>query len=340
MRSKKLNRIIFVGGLIVVALMIARNTFYGGAVESETSIFVNEQTSYEQLCREIDDAIGNSTLKSVAFDIYASRINLRNRYKAGYYRLTKDMSVIRIARILALGEQTPIRLVVGEARTIPQLAGKLSSQIAADSAELVKTLYNKNIRASHGFVRDSIIAMFIPNTYEVYWAITPEQLLQRMHREYDAFWTEEREAKRKALNMSRYKVITLASIVYEETKLTDEMPRVAGVYINRLRKGIPLQADPTVKYALQDFTFKRILHKHLRYKSSHNTYINRGVPPAPICIPSIAAIDAVLNYEKHSYLYFCARPELDGRHNFARTLSEHNANARAYSAALNKLNIK
>ena len=340
MRSKNLNRIIFIGGLLVVALLVARNAFYGGAVENETSIFVNEQTSYEQLCREIDGAIGNSPLKSRAFEFYASHINLCNRYKAGYYRLTKDMSVIRIARILALGEQTSIRLVVGEARTIPQLAAKLSSQIAADSATLVKTLYNKKIRASHGFVRDSIIAMFIPNTYEVYWAITPEQLLQRMHREYDAFWNETREAKRKALNMSRYKVITLASIVYEETKLTDEMPRVAGVYINRLRNGMPLQADPTVKYALQDFTIKRILHKHLQYKSPHNTYINRGVPPAPICIPSIAAIDAVLNYEKHNYLYFCARPELDGRHNFAKTLSEHNANARAYSAALNKLNIK
>ena len=340
MRSKKLNKIIFVGGLLIVALMVARNAFYGGAIKSEASVFINEQTSYEQLCQEIDNAMGNSALKSAAFNIYASRINLSSRYKAGYYRFTKGMSVIRIARILALGEQTPIRLIVGEARTIPQLAAKLSSQIAADSAELVKTLYNKNIRASHGFVRDSIIAMFIPNTYEVYWAITPEQLLQRMHREYDTFWNEARESKRKALNMSRYKVITLASIVYEETKLTDEMSRVAGVYINRLRKGMPLQADPTVKYALQDFTIKRILHKHLKYKSPHNTYINRGVPPAPICIPSIAAIDAVLNYEKHNYIYFCARPELDGRHNFAKTLSEHNANARAYSAALNKLKIK
>jgi UPF0755 protein len=140
--------------------------------------------------------------------------------------------------------------------------------------------------------------------------------------------------------MSRYEVMTLASIVYEETKAVDEMARVAGVYINRLRKGMPLQADPTVKYALQDFGLKRILHKHLRTKSPYNTYVNKGLPPSPICIPSIAAIDAVLNYEKHSYIFFCARPEFDGRHNFARTLSEHNANARAYSAALNKLKIK
>ena len=284
--------------------------------------------------------MGNSGTKIQAFKFYAAHISLEKRYKAGHYRLTEDMSVIRIARVLALGEQSPVRLVVSEARTIPHLAAKLSRHIAADSAEIVKTLYNKEVRASHAFRRDSIIALFVPNTSEVYWAITPEQLLQRMHREYDAFWNDEREAKRKALKMSRYEVMTLASIVYEETKATDEMARVAGVYINRLRKGMPLQADPTVKYALQDFEIKRVLHKHLKFRSPYNTYINRGLPPAPICIPSIAAIDGVLNYERHNYIFFCARPEFDGRHNFARTLSEHNANARAYAAALNKLKIK
>ena len=344
MSKNFLHRVFFVcllaGGFGAAALIVAYNAFYGEAVKENISLFVDKDTTYDQLCEKIEGATDNSLLKSAAFKLYASHIDLANRFKAGHYRLTEDMSVIRIARILALGEQTPVNLVVGGARTIPQLAAKLSRQIAADSAEIVKLLYDKKIRASHGYVRDSIMAMFIPNTYEVYWTITPEQLLQRMHREYDAFWNDAREGKCKALKMSRYEVMTLASIVYEETKAVDEMPRVAGVYINRLRKGMPLQADPTVKYALQDFGLPRILRKHLRTRSPHNTYVNKGLPPSPICIPSIAAIDAVLGYEKHSYIFFCARPEFDGRHNFARTLREHNANARAYAAALNKRDIK
>ena len=344
MSKKNINRLFKIGlytvGLFVVTLIVAHNAFYGKAIQESTSIFVERETTYDELCDIVTHAISKSGLQAKAFKFYASHINLERRYKAGHYSFKEGMSVIRVARILALGEQTPVRLVVGGARTIPQLASKLSRQIEADSAEIVQTLYNKELRASHGFVRDSIIALFIPNTYEVYWTITPEQLLQRMHREYDAFWNEGREAKRKAMKRSRYEVMTLAAIVYEETKATDEMARVAGVYINRLHKGMPLQADPTVKYALQDFELKRVLRKHLKYKSPHNTYINRGLPPAPICIPSISAIDAVLDYERHKYIYFCARPEFDGRHNFARTLSEHNANARAYSAALNKLKIK
>lgn len=134
--------------------------------------------------------------------------------------------------------------------------------------------------------------------------------------------------------------MTLASIVYEETRKTDEMPRIAGVYVNRLRKGMPLQADPTVKYAMQDFGLRRILHKHLKYESPYNTYRNKGLPPSPICMPGIDAIDAVLNFEEHDYLFFCARATFDGYHNFARTLREHNANARAYSAELNRRKIK
>ncbi len=331
---------LFIGGIGAAALIVAYNSFYGDAVKNEASIYIDSQTSYDQLCQKVDDAIGNSAIKSAAFKIYASHIDLSNRFKVGHYRLTEGMSTIRIARILALGEQTPINLIIGGARTTAQLASKLSRQIAADSVQLVNTLYDKEIRASHGYVRDSILSMFVPNTYEVYWTITPEQLLQRMHREYDAFWNDVRESRRKALKMSRHEVMTLASIVYEETKAEDEMPRVAGVYINRLRKGMPLQADPTVKYAMQDFGLKRILRKHLRTKSPYNTYINKGLPPSPICIPSIAAIDAVLGYEKHSYIFFCARPEFDGRHNFARTLREHNANARAYAAALNERGIK
>ena len=174
--------------------------------------------------------------------------------------------------------------------------------------------------------------MFIPDTYEVWWTVSPEEFVRRMKREYDRFWTPERDALRARSGLSRLEVMTLASIVYEETRKTDEMPRIAGVYINRLRRGIPLQADPTVKYAMRDFGLRRILYRHLKYPSPYNTYVNKGLPPSPICMPGKNAIDAVLNFEEHDYLFFCARPAFDGYHNFARTLREHNANARAYSA--------
>ena len=242
--------------------------------------------------------------------------------------------------MFVLGEQTPVNLVVGEARTLPQLAGKLSKQIMADSTALLSALRNRELKAKYGYKKDSIIAMFVPNTYQVYWTISPEQLLERMSSEYKAFWNEERMAKLATTKLTKYQAMTLASIVYEETKIPSEMRMIAGVYINRLRGKIALGACPTIKYAMGNFELKRILHKHLTYRSPFNTYINRGLPPAPICVPSIEAIDAVLNYAEHKYLYFCARPELDGRHNFARTLKEHNANAQKYAKAIDKLKIK
>ena len=191
-----------------------------------------------------------------------------------------------------------------------------------------------------GFDSITLFSMFIPDSYEFYWTVTPEELVGRMKREYDRFWTPERDALRKRSGLSRLEVMTLASIVYEETRMTDEMPRVAGVYINRLKRGIPLQADPTVKYAMQDFALRRILYKHLRFPSPYNTYINKGLPPSPICMPGKNAIDAVLNFEKHDYIFFCARPTFDGYHNFARTLDEHMKNARAYSAELDRRKIR
>ena len=245
--------------------------------------------------------------------------------------------MVKLVRMLVLGEQTPVNIVVGEARTVPQLASKLSKQIMADSTTIITALYDKKLRAEMGYVRDSLIAMFVPNTYQVYWTILPEKLLARLKRESDNFWNEERLSKLKQTKLSRYEAMTLASIVYEETKNRGEMPKIAGVYINRLRKNIALQACPTVKYAMGDFALTRILYKHLKYDSPFNTYKYAGLPPAPICIPSIAAIDAVLNYEKSNYLYFCAKPEFDGTHNFARTLSEHNANSRKYNEALARL---
>ena len=340
MKLKKLKKIfvwgIFFGGFAAAAAIIGYDAFYGNAVKEDTSIYITPQTDYKTLCSKTESII-TTPLKVRAFSFYASHLNLEGRIKTGHYRIEKGMSVIKIARKFVLGEQTPINLVVGNARTLPQIASKLSKQLMADSTALISVMYDKSVRESLGYKKDSLIAMFIPNTYSVYWNISPKQLLQRMKKESQAFWNDSRKAKLAAANLTEYQAMTLASIVYEETKNRGEMPRIAGVYMNRLKKKMPLQACPTVKYAMGDFSLTRILHRHLRYDSPFNTYRNAGLPPAPICIPSLAAIDAVLNYEKSHYLYFCAKPEFDGTHNFARTLREHNANSRKYNEALRRL---
>lgn len=322
----------------VAAAMICYS-FNSKAIEREINIKITSSTTYDDVVGAIKPSL-RLGLHRLAFNFYAERLDLKRRYRTGNYTFGEDEDIIRIVRKLVLGEQTPVNIVVSEARTLPQLAGKLASQIEADSVEILSTMRNEQIRKELGFVKDSTIAMFIPNTYEVYWNISPEKLLHRINREYRSFWNEERTTKLKRCGLSKYEAITLASIIYEETKVASEMATIAGVYINRLRQGIPLGADPTVKYAIGDFGLKRVLHKHLKYRSPFNTYIKKGLPPAPICIPSVEAIEAVLEYEEHDYIYFCARPELDGRHNFARTLKEHNANARKYSEALERLKIK
>ena len=343
MTKKNLGRLFriatMVGGFAAAALIVLYSAFYGKAFDNETVVYISSETQYDALIEQLRPSL-NSNLQRRAFDFYAERLDLEKRFRTGRYMFREGESVIRAVRRLVLGEQSPVKLVVGEARTLPQLAGKLASQIEVDSATLLSAMRNKQLRKELGFVKDSTIAMFIPNTYEVWWDITPERLLHRIKREYDHFWNEERTTKLKRCGLSKYEAMTLASIVYEEVKIPSEMRMIAGVYINRMRRGIALQACPTVKYAMGDFALQRILHKHLKYRSPFNTYINRGLPPAPICVPSIAAIDAVLNYADHNYLYFCARPELDGRHNFARTLAEHNANSRKYSAAIEKLGVK
>lgn len=322
--------------IATVAVFYAYLIFYGSGVEREHILYLPSNISYEKVVDSLKPYIKHHT----AFDIYAKRINLSNSYKSGCYLLEPDMSVIEVARMIKLGVQEPIDLTINNVRLISQLASKLSQRIEADSVDLMQAFSSVELLKEVGFTPQTLLSMFIPNTYEVYWSITPEEFVRKMHREYNRFWTPERDAKRKRLNLSRLKVMTLASIIYEETAKNDEMATIAGVYLNRLRIGMPLQADPTVKYAMQDFDLRRVLFAHLKYDSPYNTYMYRGVPPSPICMPSIAAIDAVLNPEKHSYLYFCARPTFDGYHSFARTLSEHNANSRKYSAELNRRNIK
>ncbi len=326
--------------LAVVSGAWLRQQFYGDAVIAPFDVEVGAEifgSDYDEL---VDSVIAPNISKLWAFNFYANYLDLSSSIKPGRYHIIEGSSVLRIVRILKLGEQQPVKVTFNNVRTIEELAGRISKQLEPDSAIMVDFLRQNSTATKYGFTPTTLFAMFIPNTYELYWSTTPEEFTARMAREYKKFWSAERQAKAKAKGLSQSEVMTLASIVYEETKQTSEMPRVAGVYINRLNIGMPLQADPTVKYAVGDFSLKRVLNKHLKVDSPYNTYKYRGLPPSPIAMPSIAAIDAVLNAEKHSYLYFCARPTFDGFHNFATTLSEHNRNAKAYINALNRLKIK
>ena len=337
MRKKTLLRLFLacvVGGAFVGVFLLP--CFKVIASRGEYDLYVGSRSGYAAF----KDSLMPHLKYRAAFRLYARRLDLEHTFKPGHYVLRPGMNVVEVARMLKLGLQTPVRISVNNVRTSAQLARKLARQIDADSASMMRALTSKELAAEVGFDSLTLFSMFIPDTYEVWWTITPEDFVRRMKREYDRFWTGERDARRARSGLSRLGVMTLASIVYEETRKTDEMPRIAGVYVNRLRRGIPLQADPTIKYAMQDFGLRRILYRHLKYPSPYNTYINKGLPPSPICMPGKNAIDAVLNFEEHDYLYFCARPTFDGYHNFARTLREHNANARAYSAELNRRKIR
>jgi UPF0755 protein len=245
-----------------------------------------------------------------------------------------------IVGTLRAGAQKPVKLTFNNIRTLDQLAGRLATQIEADSVTILAHLTNPATAAKYDLKPEQLIGIFIPNTYEVWWTLSPEALTDRMFKEYNAFWNDSRKAKLARTGLSEIEVITLASIIYEETKVASEMPKIAGVYLNRMRRGIPLQACPTAKYAIGDFSIKRVLHKHTQVKSPYNTYLNRGLTPGPICLPSITAIDAVLDFENHSYLYFCAKEDFSGRHYFSKSLSEHNRYAKRYAAALSKAGIR
>jgi len=244
-----------------------------------------------------------------------------------------------MVKMLISAIQVPVKVTFNNVRTPEQLAGKISHQIEADSLSILGYFMNPETPAKYGFKKETLISMFLPNTYEFYWNTNAEGFFDKMKKFHDQFWTEERKSKANVINLTPEEVSTLASIIDEETIKKDERPRIAGVYINRLKKHMPLQADPTIKFALGDFTIRRLWTKHLEVKSPYNTYKNLGLPPGPINCSSISSIDAVLNFENHQYLYFCAKDDFSGYHVFAKTLMEHNRNASAYQMALNKEKI-
>ena len=260
--------------------------------------------------------------------------------RTGRYHVYPEMTCLQLYRLLRNGTQEPMKLVVPTARTMDRLASVLSKSLMVDSAEIATALTDSFYLSTRGYTTATIPALFIPNTYEVYWDISVDKLMERMERENERFWTAERKAKAEACGLTTQEVATLASIVDEETANDAEKPMIAGLYLNRLRKGMLLQADPTVKFAVGDFTLRRILGKHLKVESPYNTYLVEGLPPGPIRIASIAGLEAVLNHKNHNYLYMCAKEDFSGTHNFAVTLAEHQRNARRYINALNARGIR
>ena len=257
----------------------------------------------------------------------------------GRYAIRRGENVYHVFSRLLRGYQEPMNLTIGSVRTLGQLARHVGRQLMADSAEIAATLNDSTWWKPLGYNRATLPSLFIPNTYQVYWNMTPIAFVKRMQQEHERFWTRERLDKATSIGMTTSEVSTLASIVEEETNSQAEKPIVAGLYINRLKAGIPLQADPTVKFALQDFGLRRITNAHLKTASPYNTYLHAGLPPGPIRIPSPAGIDAVLNYTRHNYLYMCAKEDFSGTHNFASNLSDHMRNARKYWNALNRRKI-
>lgn len=304
--------------------------------QEEGVAYVNIYKSYEY--DDVLQAITDSgmLLDSATFVRAARYMKLAENFKPGHYTFREGMDNKQIVRTISNGWQTPVKISFkGYIRHMDRFASIMSKQMEADSATFMSALLDNELMKKYGFENETFIGMFIPNTYEVYWTDTPEEFIERMHKEYLAFWNEERLAKAKAVGLSQKEVSTLASIVISETNYVPEMPDIAGVYMNRLHKGMLLQADPTVVFAVGEPGLRRVLSKHLKYDSPYNTYKYKGLPPGPITMPPISAIDAVLNYSRHNFLYFCAKPTFDGQHAFSANLAGHLHNARAYHKAFN-----
>lgn len=274
------------------------------------------------------------------FEWLSRRKHYDQKVRAGRYQLINGMRNNALVNLLRSGKQEPVRIRLQNIRTREELAGKIGRLLEADSLQLSRLFNNPGYLARFGVTPPTLFVLFIPDTYDFFWNTSGDQLMERMNKEYNRFWNEPRKKKADSLRLNIPEVITLASIVEKESNKDDEKQVIAGVYLNRLKKQIPLQADPTVIFAWNDYTIRRVYRKHTEIRSPYNTYYHTGLPPGPICLPSIASIDAVLHAMNHSYLYFCAKEDLSGYHRFAVNYAEHSRNARKYQQALDKTNVK
>ena len=325
---------------MLACVAVAYYFFFTGFLRGgETAeLYIDSDDTADSVYVKLDTLAKGAPL--CAFRTLANHYDYDRRLHTGHYVLEPGETAIDVFKKLKNAQQTPVMLTVPPTRTMPRMAKALSQRLMLDSATIASALLDSAYCAQIGYTTATVPALFIPNTYEVYWNMSIDRLMDRMKKEHDAYWTKERKQKAEAIGLTAVEVATLASIIDEETANDGEKPMIAGMYLNRLHKGMLLQADPTVKFALQDFGLRRILNKHLTADSPYNTYRYVGLPPGPIRVASTVAMDAVLNPADHDYLYMCAKEDFSGTHNFARTLSEHMANARRYQQALNQRGIK
>ncbi len=342
------NRKILAYALVIVSTLVATFTFYFWQVATSANLNVEGK---EKFVLYIPEGAGYQTVldslhkhkvihDELSFAFLTKLTGYREAVSPGRYEIPPNSGNKEIISKLKSGEQDPVRLTFNNIRTKEDLIRKIGSRMAFNSEVLLERLNSAEACQKYGLTPETIMTMFLPDTYFIYWDIPVDKFLDRMHHEYKSFWNEERLNKAKSIHMTPTQVGIMASIVQSETNKKDEMARVAGVYVNRIAQGIPLQADPTVKFGLGDFSIKRILHKHLTLQSPYNTYIHTGLPPGPIALPERVALEAVLNYEKHDFTYFCAREDFSGYHNFAVDYASHLKNAAKYQRALNENGIR
>ncbi|NDV46779.1 endolytic transglycosylase MltG [Paludibacter sp. 221] len=346
MFKKNFSKIFILIAAFFLIVAVGVSLYYYKVFISPNIYTDNKEKTYINISQSVDTP--DSVIKILQERVRVKNLNSLKKaikkfqyatVRSGHYEVHNGMGNKELINMLQRGLQKPVRVTFNNIRTKEQLAGVLSKQLMPDSVSILTLLNDSEYLARYGLNPENVLVTFIPNTYEFFWNVDEGKIFERMYREYEKFWTPERREKATEIPLTPIEVSILASIVEEETNKSYEYSTVAGLYVNRLKRKIPLQADPTVKYAIGDFEIRRVLNVHLDIDSPYNTYRYRGLPPGPIRIPSVQTIDAVLNYEEHNYIYMVAKETLNGEHNFASTLREHNNNANKYRRALNRLNI-
>lgn len=328
---------------LLLSVLLISFSFYAYQISYTPNVLVAKQArplviprgaTFKDVQRLLHE--GDYTQDLISFSFLAKLMNYDEQVKPGRYLLKPNLTNIEAIRILRAGIQEPVRITFNNVRLVKDLSEKITKNLNMTPQEFEAALIKFAMNNSYGFNKDNVLTMFIPNTYEVYFNVSPDDLIERMHEEYEKFWNEERRQKAGAIGLTPIEVSILASIVQAESIREDEAPIIAGLYINRLKKDIPLQADPTLVFAVGDFSLKRVLNEHKEIDSPYNTYRYRGLPPGPVNMPEIFALDAVLDHTKTDYLYMCAKEDFSGRHNFTHSYRQHLNNAARYQAALTR----
>lgn len=333
-------------GMVVFSILLTSfsfyfyQVFYGGNIlieKQSVQFLIDKDDNYDSVRNHLYDR--DIIQDAVSFSFVSKVLGYQKLVKPGVYQLEPEMTNLEAVRMLRSGAQIPVQITFNNVRLKEELAEKITSNIGLNPNEVLRLLNDDEFLKEYGFNSENASAMFIPDTYEVYWTITAKALFQKMFEQHKKFWNESRKEKAQKLNLSPIEISVLASIVQAESIKAEESPIIAGLYLNRLKRNIALQADPTLVFAVGDFTIQRVLNVHKKVDSPYNTYMYKGLPPGPINMPTISTLDAVLNYQSHNYIYMCAKEDFSGYHRFADNLTQHNKNARLFQNAMNQRKI-